>query len=76
MPELFLVNKASAEELEDFEPEQVQPDAYTLTGDQRADLEKAFRAMAFIVDWLIQAGPEELRRCADILRDETPEAKR
>jgi hypothetical protein len=40
-----------------------------LTGDTARDLETALRAMAFLVDFMLQLEPGEIRRCANAVRD-------
>ena len=53
MAKLFIVGQGP------IEPEETQPET------DESDIETAFRALAFLMEFLDQVGPDELRRCAE-----------
>lgn len=59
---LFVVSKQGPPVAQ---PEQSEADPLRVTGDTKADLVTALRALAFLMSFLEAIGPEELRRTAD-----------
>lgn len=72
MAELFVVSKRPIEP--STEPEETESDVFELSGDVKADLETALRALAFLLDFVDSVGGAEgLRCCAnDIRKFEAP----
>lgn len=61
MANLFVVQKHEERAAEpEFTPEPLE-----LSGDTKADLETALRALAFLMEFIEVVGPEQLRRSAD-----------
>jgi hypothetical protein len=61
MAKLFVVGKGPVEQSE----QQEDTGPIGMSGDTNADTETALRALAFLIEFLDQVGPDELRRCAD-----------
>jgi hypothetical protein len=65
MAKLFIVPKGPIEQSEQ-QSEMAEP--MGLSGDVKADTEKALRALAFLLEFLDYMGPDQLRSCADEVR--------
>ena len=62
-PKPFIVPKEPVEQ--SVQQEEETPEPLEISGDVRADTEGALRALAFLIEFLDEVGPDELRRCAD-----------
>ncbi|HEY6443367.1 MAG TPA: hypothetical protein VIY66_08520 [Candidatus Acidoferrales bacterium] len=72
MAKLFIVGQQPIEP-EETPPETDEPETYEVCGDANADTETALRALAFLMEFLDEVGPDELRRCADEIRALRPQ---
>jgi hypothetical protein len=66
MAELFVVPKQQFEQ--PAESEEIDPEVFEVTGDTKADLETAMRALAFLIDWVNEVGAEGIRKGANEIR--------
>jgi hypothetical protein len=65
MAKLFIVPKGP---IEQSEQQAETPETMGLSGDVKADTEKALRSLAFLLEFLDCMGPAALRSCADEVR--------
>lgn len=68
MAKLFVVPNEPVTEAEPNQEADAIGESLELSGDVKVDTETALRALAFLIEFIDEAGPDELRRCADEIR--------